>query len=449
MPGAFEHIEERVPASERRSHSRQPVRTLAYVELDEGNGGIVLNASEGGLSVQAVMSLMEDSLPRMRFQLSQSNDWLETSARVAWTNESRKVAGLQFVDPPEATLLHIRQWLAGEATGADAHESREPAAVPGHAVSATGKERATIDAITPPPEAAPPTEQPPAAAAQLLGQTTLFQASGHSPKKASPETERSDRAWNLAGIVALLAVASLAAGWIAGRGTFDNLWSNIRGTPPTLKTPQPILGPVSAGTSEPISQIETVDLHNQRWTIPFDPAETAPTGSHGKPQSQQWPAFNPDATTPEIESRPAADNAASQEPNPPEVTSPSDDGGNVALPSESVDVHDLPPPEPKAALTTTQPASALQRGALIYHVNPVYPDLAKQQGVQGTVGLQVTIGETGAVRSVIAVSGPGLLIEAARNAVRQWRYTPSLLNGKPVETQEYVSVVFQLPSSSK
>jgi len=91
----------------------------------------------------------------------------------------------------------------------------------------------------------------------------------------------------------------------------------------------------------------------------------------------------------------------------------------------------------------------LQRGALIYHVDPVYPDIARDQNIQGTVKLEVTIGITGVVRSVVAVSGPGLLIEAARSAVRQWRYTPSLLDGKPVEAKEDVSVVFRLPSASR
>ena len=79
MSDAFAYAENPVRPSERRVHFRQPIRTLAYVELDEGNGGIILNVSESGLAVQAVTSLMDDHLPRMRFQLSQSPDWVETS----------------------------------------------------------------------------------------------------------------------------------------------------------------------------------------------------------------------------------------------------------------------------------------------------------------------------------------------------------------------------------
>jgi TonB family protein len=454
MPGAFEHIEERLPASERRTHLRQAVKTLAYVELDEGNGGIVLNASEGGISVQAVMSVMEEALPRMRFQLSQSNDWLETSARVAWTSESRKVAGLQFTDTPEETRLRIREWLAGEAAEvawAESDEGREPPAIDARERSsgATGKETVATDATAamPTSRTSEAADQLPLPSAQGFAQTSLFQTGAQPLTSVPSDTKRSDRAWNLAGLVALLAVASLAAGWIAGRGTFDGLWENLRGIAAPSKAPQPSLAPVSVGSAPPISQIEVVDVHNQRWTIPFNPGATGVQMSYrGQSESPRWPAFDPATTTPEIKSHGPSDNASLQQANPPEVAAPSDSGAGISLPSDSADARDLrppaAPPEPKPA--ETAPAPVLHRGALIYHVNPVYPDLARQQGVQGTVRLQVTIGVTGAVRSVIAVSGPGLLIEAARSAVRQWRYTPSTFDGKPVESQEYVSIVFQI-----
>jgi TonB family protein len=463
MPGAFEHIEERLPVSERRTCSRQPVRALAYVELDEGNGGIVLNASEGGLSVQAVMSLMEDSLPKMRFQLSQSKDWLETSARVVWANESRKVAGLQFVDLPEQARLHIRQWLAGEAVGVEPDERREPAIAQDHAddqaddhahdhdngAGAIGEEPAATRATTA-PAVGPTPVPPPAPAMHVFGQLSAFEAETH-PLASGPLTANSsERAWNIAGLLAVLAIVSLAAGWIAGRGTLDSLWEKLRETTPPAKTDQPDLPPVSAGASGPIQEIEIVDIHNQRWTIPFSPTASANQPSpRAQAQSTEWPSFNPAATAPEIRSPVVADGANSQQPNPPVVAAPSDNAASIPLASQSPDPRDLAPPAPKAEPQATQPASVLQHGALIYHVDPVYPELAREQDIQGTVKLEVTIGETGAVRSVIAVSGPGLLIEAARSAVRQWRYTPSLLNGKPIESQEYVSIVFQLPSTSK
>lgn len=454
MPDSFEHIEEGLPASERRTFSRQPVRTLAYVELDEGNGGIILNASEGGLSVQAVMSLMEDSLPKMRFQLSQSNDWLETSARVVWANESRKVAGLEFVDLPEQTRSHIREWLAGGASGTDSNERREPAVAQAHALdhdqgaSAVGKELAVADAVTAPPVApAPVPARVPLT--PVFGKTSAFRANFLPLKSVPLDATRSDRVWNLAGLLAVLAIVSLVAGWIAGRGTFDGLWQKPRATASPAKTTQPNFAPVS-GADEPISEIEIVDIHNQRWMIPFSPAATGyQTSSHGQTQSAEFPAINPAATTPKIQSPATGDDSNLQQPNPPVVAAPSDSAASIPIPSQSPDPRALTPPTPQAEPQAARPASVLQRGALIYHVDPVYPELAREQGIQGTVKLQVTIGETGTVRSAIAVSGPGLLIEAARSAVRRWRYTPSLLDGKPVESQEYVSIVFQLPPTSQ
>ena len=476
MPGAFETIEEGLAASERRNHSRQPVRTLAYVELDEGNGGIVLNASEGGLSVQAVMSLMEDVLPKMRFQLSQSNDWFETSARVVWANESRKVAGLQFVDLPEETRLHIREWLTGGTAEAELGEHRERAAAYNRAHEQAGKQadpqldaqtegqthsqppneelQPSVIARTPhtaaatPAPAVEPAEATPAPALHVLGQVGAVQTKTPPRVGGSLATISAERTWNVVGLVAVLAIVSLIAGWIAGRGTFDGLWQKS----PKMASPSgpgQAVPPVSTGASAAISSIEIVDIHNQRWTVPFNPAASGyQPNYHGQAQSVQWPAFNPAAATPEIQSPAGRDDASSQEPSPPEVAT-SDSAASVPLPTQASEPRELVPPPAQAEPQTARPASSLRRGALIYHVDPVYPELAREQYVQGTVKLLVTIGQTGAVQSVVAVSGPGLLIEAARSAVRRWRYTPSLLDGKPVESQVYVSVVFQLPSTSK
>jgi TonB family protein len=469
MSGALEHIEAGLPASDRRTHLRQPVRALAYVELDEGNGGIVLNASEGGLSVQAVMSLMEDSLPKMRFQLSQNNNWLETSARVVWANQSRKVAGLQFVDLPEQTRLQIREWLTGEAVGVEPAEGHEPAVadeetqdsaedqasdqvhVRDRRTSASGKRSAAADVTTAPLVEPAPAPTPVAAvpATHVFGQTSLFPANSRPLESDPPDRKRSDRAWNLAGIAALLAIVSLLAGWIAGHGSFDSLLDKLEGTASPAKTAQANLAPASAGSSRLISDIETVDVHNQRWTIPFNPVASGYLANHGQAAPVAWPAFNPAAATPEIQMPAAGDDASSRQPTPPQVTASSENAATIPLPSQAPDPRDLAPPAPKAEPNAAQPVATLEHGALIYHVNPVYPELAREQNVQGTVRLHVTIGVSGAVRSVIAVSGPGLLIEAARSAVRQWRYTPSLLDGKPVESQEDISIVFQLPPTSK
>ncbi|MGA7914835.1 MAG: TonB family protein [Candidatus Acidiferrales bacterium] len=77
-------------------------------------------------------------------------------------------------------------------------------------------------------------------------------------------------------------------------------------------------------------------------------------------------------------------------------------------------------------------------------VQPVYPEVAKLAKVEGTIVLHCIIGTDGKVKEVQYVSGPPLLIKTAMDAVRQWTYQPTLLNGEPVEVDTAVSVVFTL-----
>jgi periplasmic protein TonB len=85
-------------------------------------------------------------------------------------------------------------------------------------------------------------------------------------------------------------------------------------------------------------------------------------------------------------------------------------------------------------------------GKLIHKVDPVYPAQARMQRVSGIVALEITIAEDGSVRDVKLISGPAMLATAASDALRKWRYTPFLLNGKPLEVQKQISVIFKLPS---
>jgi TonB family protein len=86
----------------------------------------------------------------------------------------------------------------------------------------------------------------------------------------------------------------------------------------------------------------------------------------------------------------------------------------------------------------------VQANNLVKKVTPVYPALAKQAGVEGTVRFTVIIDREGNVGNLQLVSGHPLLVEAAQEAVRQWQYKPTLLNGQPVEVVTQVDVNFTL-----
>jgi protein TonB len=77
-------------------------------------------------------------------------------------------------------------------------------------------------------------------------------------------------------------------------------------------------------------------------------------------------------------------------------------------------------------------------------VEPAYPPLARSARVQGQVVLDVVIGKDGAVKSIKAESGHPMLVPAAIDAVKQWRYQPYKLDGKPVEVDTQVLVNFKL-----
>jgi protein TonB len=83
-------------------------------------------------------------------------------------------------------------------------------------------------------------------------------------------------------------------------------------------------------------------------------------------------------------------------------------------------------------------------GNLIQRIQPEYPPLAKQARIQGTVVLRAVISREGTIQDLQVISGHPLLVQAAINAVRQWRYRPYYLNDQPVEVETQVTVNFSL-----
>lgn len=77
-------------------------------------------------------------------------------------------------------------------------------------------------------------------------------------------------------------------------------------------------------------------------------------------------------------------------------------------------------------------------------VEPVYPVLARRSGIEGNVVIQADIDVTGKIAGMKVVSGPAPLQQAALDALRQWKYTPGLLNGQPIASRITVTVQFRL-----
>jgi|SRR5579859_1598758 len=102
-----------------------------------------------------------------------------------------------------------------------------------------------------------------------------------------------------------------------------------------------------------------------------------------------------------------------------------------------------PPPKPRPT-GPVRVGGNVQAARIVNRVQPVYPPLARQTRISGTVRLHAIISKDGTIQQLEVMSGHPLLQQAALDAVRQWRYQPTLLNGEPVEVDTTIDVIFSL-----
>ena len=107
------------------------------------------------------------------------------------------------------------------------------------------------------------------------------------------------------------------------------------------------------------------------------------------------------------------------------------------------------PPPPSVPRTSNRVhrvrlGGGIQPASLISQLKPQYPPLARQAGIQGTVVLEAVISKEGTIINLKVISGHPWLIPPALNAVRQWKYKPTLLNNEPVEVLTNITVNFSL-----
>lgn len=131
----------------------------------------------------------------------------------------------------------------------------------------------------------------------------------------------------------------------------------------------------------------------------------------------------------------APDSAGSTLEAPPAVVTVENTEGLGRLASAPTRLPELDTPVSQGVIDAT----------LVHKVQPVYPAEARRQRVEGSVVLLLTVGEDGSTRDLKVVSGPSLLVRAATEAVRQWRYRPAALNGKPIVAHEQITVIFKAP----
>jgi hypothetical protein len=286
---------------ERRNCFRQPMHSLAYVRLGAENGGIIINLSEDGMAVQAAMALVHDRMPVLLFQLAGSKDSIVTSGRIAWKSDSRKFAGVQFVDMLEPMRDLIKSWIAAESPPRAQYEAKiavgsrddlpaEPAS------KTTGALQKEMEAgvqkqITPrplsmsapvcPPSSfaapnsthprteVPRTASPPAVSA---ARTANFRLTvGGTPVENLPSGDVSNnRKWRSALLIAVVAALSAIAGWATGRSlshAFWSIWDSSFAEPRLSNPTDSFAGMASVRTQPPaLSQpLQFGGLGKQGW----------------------------------------------------------------------------------------------------------------------------------------------------------------------------------------
>ena len=173
--------------------------------------------------------------------------------------------------------------------------------------------------------------------------------------------------------------------------------------------------------------------------IPVPPAEPSPRPKIGPSNSDAAPIAAPPGIEPEVPRAGPEPETPGGVPDGPGVTT----GVPFGLSDTAPVAVSLPPP-PAQAPTVVRPGGAIREPRKIVHVPAVYPEVARAARIEGLVIIEATLDERGTVIDARVLRSQPLLDGAALTALRQWRYTPTLLNGVPVRVLMTVTFNFTL-----
>lgn len=171
--------------------------------------------------------------------------------------------------------------------------------------------------------------------------------------------------------------------------------------------------------------------------------ETAPATPSGSAQNPPELSASPGPVS--GSNSPSTNNAApAQKPKTPNAIETAT--GGLTVTDNGKVVYRLPG-KPIAGSKELPASSQPDETRLIHRVDPEYPEEARNKNIQGAVVLDVQVLENGRVGGIEIASGEPVLSQAAIRAVKQWRYRPFAIDGRPVQSQTRVTIRFTLPSS--
>jgi outer membrane biosynthesis protein TonB len=463
-----------VPAasSERRLRYRRKSASLAYVEMGEDNGGIVLNVSEGGLAVHSVVAVTDEHLSRLRFQLSPACDWVNASGRIVWLGESKKVAGIRFLNLPESVRIRISNWISSEGSDQEFEERRAgvwengkplPGSSPNQDSQAlrqgTHENAKNEDFWAPYPPGIPSRvlREPALAKSQTsvsLRPSAIFGPGRNKPDLLTVRSRKSGNGWKIGALLSFTAAVSLAVGICIGNGSLDpwlskaeTLMQSMRQQPGTIEPaaayaiPEGSSSPTQSAQEQPVGSASSQSIGGPRDASSSPAPDGLPSGAA---------ATQPRSNAANLLTLPADQAQGGVWISAPESGAPS---LRLSMPAKAVSASSslaiisrrslvVPPISPGE---TSQRTERLWVGDLMSFTEPIYPAEARWGKTEDTVELRAAVSSEGKVRYVGMVSGSPLLAQAAINAISGWRYKLTLLDGQPMETEDEITMVFRLP----
>lgn len=219
---------------------------------------------------------------------------------------------------------------------------------------------------------------------------------------------------------------------VSGQLTSPEVLEDIRHTSPTINNP------IDSNTRLhrvrfSVSELHVLDGRSGRIMVRLDNRNLI-----GAPSEATTPPVDSGLLTlgnPSLSARPSTDPAILSQPR-------SNEQSETRPTPEQLDLA-----QTKGNIATSKPVR--QDPKLASDVKPVYPPLARAARVQGPVRIEAMIAKDGTVQNLKLLSGPALLVQAAFQAVQQWRYVPALLNGEPAEALVVISLDFLVESDGK
>lgn len=468
------------PLEERRAFPRCRPKSFTYVNVGESNGGIVSDASESGLQITTAQALTEGEGIELLLQTGMGEEPIEATGRAIWLSDSRKTAGLKFVEVKDDARRRIREWMAtngGDAESPIRKTAPSKQSVPlteelekmfpleAHVHEATAakhqppKPRASAPALkvpAPKPSASDPTPQP---ATQFPFPSPEFPTQLHralyevrrEPRALSEPPARSAAA-RIAWIVCAVIIVGFMTSLIAGRFPF---WRRLSSEPPPASAANAF-----APTADPSQTIEPEMGAGGSAPSARSPQPDEGTTNAATPRNSVVPSAVTNAPPPIAAGPTAAGETSADAPSAPQTSAdksilvtpptPGSDPALVTLPQQAVTASGVVAIGVQSSALVS-PASDSQPHTERLEFGMIAappPDIslpaavARESGAE-IVRLRAVIDEQGEIKSLNAIHGRTDLIPLSESLVRQWSQTPARLNGRPIQSFEDITLSFR------